>query len=88
MDGAPVSGPATFAVVPCLGAKTPAMTVEAGWQEGPGRWMIILETAGLTGACYQVSLVVAGHVMGSFELDLTDGSTARPSAHRWVHPAS
>ena len=88
MDGTPVSGPALLAVVPCLGSKTPVMTVEAGRQTGPGRWMAVLETAGLTGVCYQVSLVVAGRAMGSFELGLTDASTARPSAHRWVHPAS
>lgn len=88
MDGTPISGPALFDVVPCLGSKAPAMTVEAGRQSGPGRWMTVLETAGLTEACYQVSLVVAGHTMGSFELDLVDGSTARWSAHRWVGQAS
>lgn len=88
MDGRSVSGPAHFAVVPCVGSKGAGMTVEAGHQEGPGRWMTVLETGGLTGACYQVSLVVAGHAMGSFELDLVDGSSSRCSAHRWDHRAS
>ncbi|MEO8469420.1 MAG: HYR domain-containing protein [Chloroflexota bacterium] len=88
MDGMPLSGPARFAVVPCGGSKAAAMTVEAGRQTGPGRWMTVLETGGLTGACYQVNLVVAGHAMGSFQLDLVDGSTSRCSAHRWDHKAS
>ena len=87
MDGAPVSGPAQFAVVPCVGSRAPTTTVDAGRQVGPGRWMTVLETAHLTGACYRVSLVVAGHAMGWFELDLIEGSTAQCAAHRWVHQA-
>lgn len=88
MDGTPISGPAQFVVAPCAGSKAPAMIVEAGRQTGPGRWMTVLETAGLTGACYQVNLLVGGHAMGSFELDLVDGPTSRCSANRLGHRAS
>ena len=88
MDGTPVSGPARFAVVPCVGSKEPTMTVDAVRQAGPGRWMAVLDTSSLGGACYQVNLIVAGHARGSFELDVVDRSTAQGSVHWWAHQAS
>ena len=88
MDGAPVSGPAQFTVVPCVDSRAPAMIAEAGRQTGPDRWMTVLETTDLAAACYQVNLVVGGQTMGSFELDLVDGSTSRCSANRLGHRAS
>ena len=88
MDGGPVSGPAVFQVSPCVDSKAGASTLEAGWQEGPGRWMAVLETSSLTGACYQVELIVAGHAMGSFQLDVIDASNARYAFHGWVRQHS
>ena len=88
MDGAPVSGPAAFDVSPCADSKVGGLTLAGGWQEGPGRWMAVLETSGLTGACYQITLIVAGHAMGSFELDVLDASNARCAFHRWIRQHS
>lgn len=88
MDGAPAGGPARFELSPCGDASSLAMTIQAGRQAGPGRWMAILETGNLTGSCYLVELVVGEHRMGSFELDLVGVPTAaRCAAHRGAHRA-
>ena len=84
IDGAPVSGSARFDLAPCGDPTTVVLTVDAGRQVAPGRWMTVLDTAALAAPCYRVELVVGDHAMGSFDLSLVGASTsARCAAQRW-----
>ena len=86
MDGAPLAGPARFDLVPCGDPTTVAMTVDAGHQVGPGRWMTVFDTRALAGSCYRVEFVVGDHAMGSFELSVLGGAAAsRCAPHRWAN---
>jgi hypothetical protein len=83
LDGAELSGTAGLAVTSCEGlASSAAMLVNASQQLDAGRWMAILDTAGLAVGCNRVTLVGNGVALGSFTLEIAGPSMAAPGSFR------